>query len=83
MVFFSYNHTISEWFSVLEKMAVSVILSLLLVSLLPGQGFSQCFTGTNCTGDEVVALDKRDCCVGTDDGLSFSDGSNCSLCIGK
>ena len=71
------------WFSVLEKMAVSVILALLFVSLLPGQGFSQCFTGTNCTGGEVVALDERDCCVGTDDGLSFSDGSNCSLCIGK
>ena len=71
------------WFSVLEKMAVSVILALLFVSLLPGQGFSQCFTGTDCTGDEVVALDERDCCVGTNDGLSFSDGSNCSLCIGK
>ena len=70
-------------FSVLEKMAVAVILALLFVSLLPGQGFSQCFTGTNCTGGEVVALDKRDCCVGTDDGLSFSDGSNCTLCIGK
>ena len=71
------------WFSVLEKMAVSMILALLFVSLLPGQGFSQCFTGTNCTGGEVVALDGRDCCVGTDDGLSFSDGSNCTLCIGK
>ena len=83
LVLFSYNHTLSEWFSVLEKMAVSVTLALLFVSLLPGQGFSQCFTGTNCTGGEVVALDKRDCCLGTDDGLSFSDGSNCSLCIGK
>ena len=63
-------------------MAASVILALLLVSLPTGRGFTQCFTNTNCTGDEVVALDKRDCCVGTDDGLSFSDGSNCSLCIG-
>ena len=71
------------WFSILEKMAVSVILALLFVSLLPGQGFSQCFTGTNCTGGQVVALDERDCCVGTDDGLSFSDGSSYSLCIGK
>ena len=67
----------------LGEMAVSVILALLFVSLLPDQGFSQCFTGTNCTGDEVVALDERDCCVGTDDGLSFSDGSSCTLCIGK
>ena len=64
-------------------MAASVLLALLLVSLLPDQGFSQCFTGTNCTGGEVVALDERDCCVETDDGISFSDGSNCSLCIGK
>ena len=58
-------------------------ISSVACSLLPGQGFSQCFTGTNCTGGEVVALDKRDCCVGTDDGLSFHDGSNCSLCVGK
>ena len=30
----------------------------------------------------MVALEERDCCVGTDDGLSFHDGSNCSLCVG-
>ncbi|CAI8047950.1 hypothetical protein GBAR_LOCUS26509, partial [Geodia barretti] len=34
-----------------------------------------------CTGGLVVAADHRACCVGTDDGLSFNDGTTCTLCI--
>ena len=45
------------------------------------QGFSQYFTNTDCTGDVLPAPGQRDCCVGTDDGLSFHDGSSCNLCI--
>ncbi|CAI8012408.1 hypothetical protein GBAR_LOCUS7955 [Geodia barretti] len=59
---------------------MSAILAL-FVSLLIGQGFSQCFTNTDCTGGLVEAADQRACCVGTDDGLSFNDGTTCTLCI--
>ena len=60
------------------------VCSLLLVTLLTGQGWSQCYSNTNCTGDiaQSTVEDQRECCVGTNDGLSFSDGSNCNLCIG-
>ena len=61
---------------------MEAVLHLLLFLLLTGQGFSQCFTDTNCTGRVVVAADQRACCVGTDDGLSFNDGTTCTLCIG-
>ena len=54
----------------------------LLVLLLTGEGFSQCFDSTGCTGSQVVARDKRDCCVGTNDGLSFNNGGTCTNCIG-
>ena len=29
-----------------------------------------------------MAADQRACCVGTDDGLSFNNGTTCTLCIG-
>ena len=45
-------------------------------------GLPQCFSNTNCTGAVVDAADQRDCCVGTDDGLSYHNGTNCHLCIG-
>ena len=45
-------------------------------------GLSQCYTVANCTGEEVAAADQRDCCVGTNDGLSYNDGSTCNRCIG-
>ena len=60
---------------------MSAILALFL-SFQIGQGFSQCFTNTDCTGGLVEAADERACCVGTDDGLSFNDGTTCNLCIG-
>ena len=61
---------------------MEAVLHLLLLLLLTGQGFSQCFSSTNCTGGLVVAADQRACCVGTDDGLSFNNGTSCNLCIG-
>ena len=46
----------------------------LLVLLLAGEGFSQCFNSTGCTGSLVRVSSERECCVGTNDGLSFRDG---------
>ena len=65
----------------MEKMPV-VLYHLLLVILLAGKAFSQCFDSTGCTGSLVGAVDQRDCCVGTNDGLSFSAGGICTNCIG-
>ena len=55
---------------------------LLLVLLLTGEGFSQCFDSTGCTGSLVGAVHQRDCCVGTNNGLSFNNGGICTNCIG-
>ena len=63
-------------------MAVTGLSSLILVLLLAERGFSQCFSSTNCTGAQVAAVDQRDCCVGTDDGLSYRDNATCNLCVG-
>ena len=54
----------------------------LLVLLLAGEGFSQCFNSTGCTGSLVRVSSERECCVGTNDGLSFRDGVSCTNCIG-
>ena len=59
-----------------------VWISLLLVSLLTGQVVSQCFTGTDCTGDQVPASSQRDCCIETNTGLSYNDAGTCTECIG-
>ena len=61
---------------------MEAVLYLFLLLLLTGQGFAQCFTNTDCTGGLVEAADQRACCVGTDDGLSFNDGTTCTLCVG-
>ncbi|CAI8047959.1 hypothetical protein GBAR_LOCUS26511, partial [Geodia barretti] len=60
---------------------MEAVLHLFLLLLLTGQGFSQCFTNTDCTGGLVEAADQRACCVGTDDGLSFNNGTTCTLCV--
>ena len=60
-----------------------VSFSLLLFLLLTGQAFCQCFTGSDCTGGQVAADSERECCVGTNDGLSYNDGGSCTECIGK
>ena len=46
-------------------------------------GFSQCFTTTSCTGGTVPASTARECCIETNEGLSFSDGGTCTVCIGN
>ena len=56
--------------------------SLMLVLLFSGQGFSQCFTSADCTGDQVPASNRRECCVETDTGLSYNDVGTCNVCIG-
>ena len=45
-------------------------------------GFSQCYSSSSCTGSTIAAVSARDCCVGTDDGLSFSNGGSCTACVG-
>ena len=65
----------------MEKMAAA-LYHLLLVLLLTGEGFSQCFNSTGCTGSLVRVSSERECCVGTNDGLSYNDGLNCTNCTG-
>ncbi|CAI8022404.1 hypothetical protein GBAR_LOCUS13163 [Geodia barretti] len=56
--------------------------------LLTQGGNCQCYTETVCTGDRIDVTeaglpiaDQTDCCVGTNTGLSYNDGSSCNLCI--
>ena len=44
---------------------------------------AECFTNSNCSGDRVPANNTKDCCVGTSNGLSFSNGDKCTQCIGN
>ena len=57
--------------------------AVLIVLLLIGRGFSQCYTDSACGGTAIAATDQRACCVGTDNGLSYNDGTSCNLCIGN
>ena len=57
-------------------------LLVVLVLILSGQVVSQCFTVSNCTGDQAPAGSERECCVETDTGLSYNDGGTCTVCIG-
>ena len=50
--------------------------------LLAGEGFSQCYSDTACSGSLVPAANQRECCAGTDEGLAYSSGGTCNLCIG-
>ena len=61
---------------------VIMLLVVFITLLLTGEGLSQCYTGTDCTGSVVSASNQRDCCVGTNDGLYYRDGSTCSICVG-
>lgn len=45
--------------------------------------FSECYTSSSCSGSTVRASSAKDCCVGTDEGLSFFDGVNCRACTGQ
>ena len=62
--------------------AVMIFPCMFLLLLVTGKGFSQCYNSSGCTGNLLPADDARDCCIGTDDGLSFRDGE-CTECIGK
>ena len=42
----------------------------------------QCYKSTNCTGGEVPAVNKRACCVETNEGFSYIEGGTCTACIG-
>ena len=42
-----------------------------------------CYSGTNCSGDTVTAVSARECCVDTENGLSFFSSAGCSPCIGE
>ena len=60
----------------------AVLYRLLPILLLTGGVSSQCFTNTDCSGDFVPADNQRECCAGTDEGLSYNVGGTCILCIG-
>ena len=45
--------------------------------------FSQCYTGTSCSGSIVTAASARECCVDTENGLSYSSNAECTPCIGE
>ena len=53
-----------------------------LFLLLAGEGFSQCYNDTACSGSLVSAANPRECCAGTDEGLSYNGDGTCKLCIG-
>ena len=47
---------------------------------------SQCYKDVGCGGDIIEDIfDRKDCCVGTNDGLSYSDPAStmCTDCVGK
>ena len=44
---------------------------------------SECYTNADCTGNQVAVTNQRQCCVWTNDGLSYSDGSSCMVCRGR
>ena len=57
---------------------------LLLILHLIGGVQSVCHRSSDCTGSTILAIDQADCCVGTNDGLAYSDdGGSCTVCIGE
>ena len=65
-------------------MQAFIAYSLFFILYLTGRVKSLCYTDTNCTMSTVPAIDQADCCIGTNDGLAYSDDSgNCIECIGK
>ena len=61
---------------------MAVVSLSFLFLLLAGEGFSQCYSDTACSGSLVPAANQRECCAGTDEGLAYNAGGTCSLCIG-
>ena len=60
-------------------MSISICFSYTVLS-------QQCYNQPNCAGDVVSgATTAEECCVGTDDGMSFEDsGGTCTVtqCVG-
>ena len=69
----------------MKLLVIMTFLILFAAVLRIGQGISQCYDTTDCTGSIVRAFTPSGCCVATNDGLSFrSDGfSVCRTCIGE
>ena len=44
-----------------------------------------CYSNPYCTGARITAgsASAKDCCVGTNDGLSYRTPGNCRKCIGE
>ena len=61
---------------------MAVVCLSFLFLLLAGEGFSQCYNDTACSGSLVPADNQRECCAGTDEGLAYNAGGTCNLCIG-
>jgi hypothetical protein len=59
------------------KLSALVFVGLLLI----GEGFSQCYLDIDCNGTTISATSKKDCCVGTNDGLAYFENGDCSVCI--
>ncbi|CAI8013544.1 hypothetical protein GBAR_LOCUS8570 [Geodia barretti] len=65
-------------------LAVTAVFGLIFIR----GGHCQCYTAPGCGGDRIDVTeaglpiaDQADCCVGTNAGLSYNDGSSCNLCI--
>ena len=61
---------------------MAVVCLSFLFLLLAGEGFSQFYSDTACSGSLVPADNQRECCAGTDEGLSYNNGGTCTMCIG-
>ena len=61
---------------------MAVVCLSFLFLLLAGEGLSQCYNDTACSGSLVPADNQRECCAVTDEGLAYSSGGICSVCIG-
>ena len=61
---------------------MAVVCLSFLFLLLAGEVFSQCYSDTACSGSLVPADNQRECCAGTDEGLSYNNGGTCTMCIG-
>ena len=72
-----------------------IILTTFLVLLLPGKGLVEgsndlqtaaCYTDIDCTGSIIPlqpTVTAKDCCVGTNNGLSYFYDGNCTIHICK
>ena len=45
----------------------------------------ECFPQPNCVGSSFTVSSARECCAGTEEGMSYSEGGTCTVtqCIGE